>query len=373
MTIRFIALSGFLGAGKTTAMLAAARVLDAGGHHVAVITNDQADDLVDTAVAARQTATVGQVSGGCFCCRFEDLMDTVTTLIDRDGADTVIAESVGSCTDLQATVVRPLMSHYADTFAVSPLTTVVDPSRAVAFGKAWRAGAESDLAYVFRQQLLDAEVIVLNKIDLYRPELLTNARQAIEAMAPGRPIVDLSARGGDGLDDLLQVWTRDAIIGQDLDIDYDRYAAAEAELAWCNTTVTLTAPGGIDINAWTSDLLDRISHDCASPEYTIGHVKVFTTTPSGVVKGAVTASGDPASLDQTTVDRPVNAATATVNARVESPPAALDTLILNAIEQVSASHGATTDVTPVASFKPAYPKPVHRISAAALRTRDDVT
>ncbi|MGH3923959.1 MAG: hypothetical protein ACRDTT_14005, partial [Pseudonocardiaceae bacterium] len=153
--------------------------------------------------------------------------------------------------------------------------------------------------------------------------------------------------------------------------DYGRYAAAEADLAWCNTTVTLAAPGGIDVKAWTNDLLDGISRDCASAGYIIGHVKVFTTTPAGFVKGAVTASGDPASIDETTVDGPVAAATATVNARVESPPAALDTLILSVIEQVSTTHSATTDVTTVASFKPGYPKPVHRIPAATLSARSD--
>ena len=46
--IQFIALGGFLGAGKTTTILAAATHLEAQGRTVAVITNDQGTSLADT-------------------------------------------------------------------------------------------------------------------------------------------------------------------------------------------------------------------------------------------------------------------------------------------------------------------------------------
>ena len=48
--VRLIIAGGFLGAGKTTLLLTAARRLAERGYRVGLITNDQGDDLVDTAL-----------------------------------------------------------------------------------------------------------------------------------------------------------------------------------------------------------------------------------------------------------------------------------------------------------------------------------
>src|SRR5688500_9434733 len=46
--LRFVLVGGFLGAGKTTAVARLARHYAARGLRVGLVTNDQADDLVDT-------------------------------------------------------------------------------------------------------------------------------------------------------------------------------------------------------------------------------------------------------------------------------------------------------------------------------------
>ena len=68
-------------------------------------------------------------------------MTVVSELIASGTVDTIIAEAVGSCTDLQATVVRPLRKYHGDQFSVAPLTTIVDPHRLRGFARAaerWR-------------------------------------------------------------------------------------------------------------------------------------------------------------------------------------------------------------------------------------------
>src|SRR5690606_9968454 len=129
--MRFVPLGGFLGAGKTTTMLAAARLLEAAGVTVSVVTNDQGGDLVDTTVASTVVDDVDEVTGGCFCCRFDDLAGVITRLENDVAPSVVLAEAVGSCTDLQSTVVRPLRHFYGDRLEVAPLTVVVDPLRYV--------------------------------------------------------------------------------------------------------------------------------------------------------------------------------------------------------------------------------------------------
>jgi len=70
-TVVFV--GGFLGAGKTTLILAAARELKERGMRCAAILNDQSDALVDTQLAELHGMPSGEVTAGCFCCRLSDL------------------------------------------------------------------------------------------------------------------------------------------------------------------------------------------------------------------------------------------------------------------------------------------------------------
>ena len=362
-TTRFIALSGFLGSGKTTAMLAAAQKLESKGRKVAVITNDQAGNLVDTSMAARQTTTMGEVTGGCFCCRFNDLMDVTARLLG-DGVDTVIAESVGSCTDLQATIIRPLLAQY-DEFCVSPLTTIVDPARVIAFSRATHSGKTTDLVYLFQRQLLDAEMIAISKADMYSQSFLDEARAAIEKMAPGKRILTYSAVTGDGLDGLLDAWEGQAIFGDhDLEVDYDRYATAEAQLAWGNAVLVVKAAEPFTLPDWTEAFLSYISKECDERDYAIGHVKVLLRSSNAIVKGALINAGQPPSVAVYSTALQAESAEVTINARVSAPPVGLDTLVQAGINHAALITGAYCDEVGLASFQPGYPTPTHRILVA---------
>src|SRR5437660_11899518 len=103
-TIRFIMVGGFLGAGKTTALARLARFYMNRGQRVGLVTNDQAQDLVDTNSLRAQGFFVEEVPGACFCCKFDELVDKVGALEASQRPDVILAEPVGSCTDLVATV-----------------------------------------------------------------------------------------------------------------------------------------------------------------------------------------------------------------------------------------------------------------------------
>ena len=124
---------GFLGAGKTTALVRAARELMRRGLRVGVITNDQGDALVDTEVMRGFGLPTEEITGGCFCCKFDELVDHAQRLLDQAQPDVILAEAVGSCADLSATVYQPLRRYYADQFDLAPLSIFVEPSRLRAF------------------------------------------------------------------------------------------------------------------------------------------------------------------------------------------------------------------------------------------------
>ncbi len=63
MTTRIAIVGGFLGAGKANLILHAARKLAERGYWVGLVTNDQGQGLVDTALAEEATNAVTVVAG----------------------------------------------------------------------------------------------------------------------------------------------------------------------------------------------------------------------------------------------------------------------------------------------------------------------
>ena len=114
---RYIMVGGFLGAGKTTAMLRLGEHLAAQGVRVGLVTNDQSSGLADTTLLSASGFPVEEITGGCFCCRFNSLTEAAERLTSRVMPDVFLAEPVGSCTDLKATVSYPLRRMYGDDFS----------------------------------------------------------------------------------------------------------------------------------------------------------------------------------------------------------------------------------------------------------------
>jgi Ni2+-binding GTPase involved in maturation of urease and hydrogenase len=364
--ITFIPLTGFLGAGKTTTMTTTALALQAQGRKVAVITNDQGVELVDTKLVRSKLDSVAEVTGGCFCCKFEDLVEAIIGLVSSDGVDTVIAEAVGSCTDLQATVVRPLRRYY-EGMVVAPLTTVVDPLRYQAFDRAAQRGEpESDLSYLFRQQLIEADVIAVNKLDTLREPQAAEFLDRLRTDYPNAAVVGYSATLGEGVPELLEAWAGPSTNQEvDLDVDYDRYAAAEAQLAWLNMELTLEAEGGsFDATAWAQVVLGHLSAWSQEQGALVGHAKVTVATgEDDFAKLSLTAAGEPPVVDRIATGQAATAR-AVINARVACEPDDLDRAVQDAVTAADAAAGVRSSSADPVSFKPGYPNPVHRLASA---------
>ena len=214
-------MGGFLSAGKTTLLLAAAELLRKRGMRPAVILNDQSADLVDTSIAKLYGREARDVTGGCFCCRFSDLVSAIKQLRVQS-PDVIFAEPVGSCTDISATIMQPLQ-EYRDAWRLAPYTVLVDPSKAeTLFG----VNGDKDQAFLFSKQIEEADLICFTKADRFpsAPNLF------------GDQIRSISAKTGAGVTEWLDEVTSDSLpVGSKLlEIDYEEYARAEAALTWLN-------------------------------------------------------------------------------------------------------------------------------------------
>src|SRR5437868_1162733 len=153
-------IGGFLGAGKTTAVARLARRLTDQGLRVGLITNDQGSQLVDTALLGSRGFSVEEIPGGCFCCRFNSLVEAARRLSKETRPDVFVAEPVGSCTDLVATVTYPLRRIYGDSFSIAPLSVLIDPIRALRiFGLEMGGSFSEKVTYIYEKRLQEANIM----------------------------------------------------------------------------------------------------------------------------------------------------------------------------------------------------------------------
>ncbi|MDY0170392.1 MAG: GTP-binding protein [Thermoguttaceae bacterium] len=192
--IPVILVGGFLGAGKTTLIQAATEKLAAQGKRVGIVTNDQAANLVDTATLARPGLPIQEVSGGCFCCHFDDLVGAMDRLVEADAPDVLIGEPVGSCTDLSATVLQPMKQLLADRYEAAPFSVLVDATRLQdALGKGDGHRFPKNVIYIYRKQLEEADVIVLNKADLLLGCEVARLEDSLRREFPQAMVMTISA------------------------------------------------------------------------------------------------------------------------------------------------------------------------------------
>src|SRR5262245_5812597 len=236
MKADYVMVGGFLGAGKTTALLRLAEHLTGQGRRVGLITNDQSSGLVDTTLVDSHGYPVEEITGGCFCCRFNSLTSAAERLTEAAKPDVFLAEPVGSCTDLRASVQSPLRRLYGDEYRIAPLSVLVDPIRALRIlGVESGKGFSEKVLYVYGKQLEEADIIVINKSDLLTPAQLSALEDALRRTYPAAEVFRVSARTGAGL---LPWIERIADSQSDTriapDVDYDLYAEGEALLGWVN-------------------------------------------------------------------------------------------------------------------------------------------
>jgi hypothetical protein len=273
-----VLVGGFLGSGKTTLILAAARELQRRGLRSAMVWNDQGTGLVDSRYSTLSGMRSGEVTGGCFCCRLSELIGAMDDLRAYT-PDVIFAEPVGSCTDLSATVLRPLLA-YRDTYHLSPLTVLVDPLRARVM---LAPGADADMRFLFDKQLQEADLLCFTKSDLYSDYPETGAPH----------IRRLSAKTGQGVAAWLDEVLSGAICSGDrmLEIDYAEYARAEAALAWLNLRALFEPERLLSPAMLLGPLLDRLDAALTAAGISIAHLKAIAAAPTGWVKAATCANG----------------------------------------------------------------------------------
>ncbi|RFB76300.1 cobalamin biosynthesis protein CobW [Methylovirgula sp. 4M-Z18] len=205
--------TGFLGAGKTTLIR---NVLEnAGGQRLALIINEFGDVGVDgeilksCGIESCPEENIVELANGCLCCTVaDDFVPAIETLLAREPRpEHIIVETSGLA------LPKPLVKAFDWPTVRSRLT--VDGVIAVVDGAAVAEGRFADdpeklkqqraedasidhdnpLEEVYEDQLLCADLIVLNKTDLIAPEMLAQVTKDITAVVPRAVKIVPSADG----------------------------------------------------------------------------------------------------------------------------------------------------------------------------------
>jgi len=361
----YVMIGGFLGAGKTTAVLRLARHLKDQGESVGLITNDQSFGLVDTAMARSRGFAVEEITGGCFCCRFDSLVAAADKLSTQSRPDVFVAEPVGSCTDLRATVSYPLRRIYGDDYEIALLSVMLDPIRAARIlGLESGRSFSKKVLYVYDRQLAEADLIVINKIDRIGGAALAALRRALERKYPQADVVAVSARRGDGLSAWFdRIFSANLSLTPAPDVDYGIYAEGEALLGWMNATVRISASAEFDGNQALKEIADSIAAAVTDGE--IAHLKMTLTPDEDVgdigVLNLVCNGAHPEIAYS--LKEPLASGELIVNLRAEEDPEKLHEATLAAFQTwESAESGRHAEVQHSEHFRPSKPTPSYRMA-----------
>jgi G3E family GTPase len=354
-----VLVGGFLGAGKTTLLWEAAKRLATRGLRAGLITNDQAPDLVDSGLLAHQGLAVQEVAGSCFCCNFPGLVKVAENLQQEAQADVLLAEPVGSCTDLSATVLQPLKALYGESLHVAPYSVLLDPARARVLTEPGSPGDfAANVQYIFRKQIEEADTIVLNKADLLSQDEVSSLMASLAEQFPGRRVLAVSALKGDGLDEWLDTTLSGGPAGQRIvEVDYQVYADGEAALGWLNASVALHAERETDWQTFCQDLVAHMRQHLAKQHAAVAHLKLLLNTPSGDLVVNLTSSDGLVAVRGAA--QPEREALLTINARVQTDPDSLRRAVTDSLTAASGTR-ISPRIKRLAAFAPSPPRPTHR-------------
>lgn len=348
-------LSGFLGSGKTTAIQQGCKELIENGNRVGVITNDQGTRLVDGDLFEHLNIPNRQVVNGCFCCNYNDLDKSIQSLISANEPDVIFAESVGSCTDIVATVMKPLLRYRREakvtfsTFADIRLLQILLNENANIF--------DESIRYIYFKQLEEAEIIIISKIDLADEKTLLEIKQIMNEKYGDKILLYQNSFDAINIRQWVHILDNETFENaSSLQIDYEVYGEGEAKLAWHDQEVEIFSAQNNAAQIAVA-LMKLIYQKIHLNKYAIGHLKFLLNGK----KKISFANGSQELLDSIQIEKS-DSATLLINGRVQTSPGILSRLMSEAIEETGINFHCKITVKNLASFQPGFPRPTYRIA-----------
>jgi G3E family GTPase len=266
-----------------------------------------------------------------------------------------------------ATVTYPLRRMYGANFTVAPLSVLVDPIRALRMFGLDEGGRFSEkVLYIYRKQLEEADLIVINKRDLLDDAQFARLLNKLTEEYPRAEIVTASARNGDGLEPwFARITSTEQQARRAMEVDYEVYAEGEALLGWLNCTVQISSTAEFDGNPALRALARRIQELLNAEHAEVAHLKMTLSPDEGLGDIAVINLVRNDFVPELSLELPdaIRGGQLIINCRAEAAPETLLTALKQALDDVGRElPGLTLLLEHSEHFRPGKPQPTHRIS-----------
>ncbi len=350
---------GFLGSGKTTAITNASKLLMRQGSKIAVVTNDQGKYLVDSSFMVANHIPSAEVTNGCFCCNFNSLSSKIELLEHEIKPDAIFAESVGSCTDLVATVLKPLQLLKKELFNELTFSVFADCRLFSDYLQGKKLPFSKDISYIFSKQIEEADLLVINKIDLMLEADFVELRNLVSVRFAEKQVIFQNSLNDQNIQNWLDILNKLPDFQRiSLNIDYQAYGKGEADLAWLDEEINIHTE---DQSAWNQaiKLIDHLIEEIKEKKVNIGHLKFMLKGIGFDEKISFTTIADENWKISFPV-RNVEKLRMMVNARIETTPEEARMMVRKSVFAISGK-GIVVSESKEDAFQPGFPNPTHRI------------
>ncbi len=196
-------LTGFLGAGKTTLLNYILR--EQHGKRIAVIENEFGEVSIDTDLVVSSDEEIYEMSNGCICCVMSvrgDLLDVIRKLMSRrDRIDYILLETSGLADPMPVAQAFFVDDPVLEEVSLDSIVALVDSLHVERHLDDVSYGGIDNQAV---DQIVSADRIIVNKVDLVDAETVERIKQRIRALNQ-RSEIDESSYAEVDLDAILGI------------------------------------------------------------------------------------------------------------------------------------------------------------------------
>jgi G3E family GTPase len=355
--MKLFLVGGFLGSGKTTAIYQAASLLKQ-KKRIAVITNDQGDELVDTHYLKTAGVPTKEVTNGCFCCNYNQFIHAIDSLLPGGEPEIILAESVGSCADLVATIAKPIAKFHPEIQLV--ISIFADAQLLHSLITCNASFLDENVRYIYKKQLEEADLLIVNKVDLLNEAGLRTVKQEIETGYAGKTVLYQNSLDEISVRNWILQLNRFGIQKErkSLEIDYDLYAKGEAILGWLDLKIRVETRD-LSAHSVAVRFIREVYSTIKKTKKPIAHLKFLLD--DGLQHHKISFTTLATSRELLFIDKQLNKVLIIVNARIQANPVEVEKLVSDTIEKIARQTDSRIIVEKKAAFQPGYPKPTHRM------------
>ena len=277
--------SGFLGSGKTTTMMALTNHLNQTGCGAAMISNDLGrKGLADYRYSKAAGVVSEEISGECICFVTENLVERLRRLYSDGGCEMVMSDIPGFGVGALEHVYYKLRDLYPDECELGPFTVITEGAALRKLMGKGDSPLPDEMKYLLKAQLLEGDLIVLNKTDLCEDGEKAEYLDYIRSICPDTPLLAVSAVTGEGIPELAAYLCGHSTTfpGLEFGVSEEEFESAFGKLSMYNCQYyTEICCNDFDANEYLTDLAEEIRQKLKAKDYDTPHLKLFAQKEDG--------------------------------------------------------------------------------------------